>query len=169
MMMMTLMERGQQVVSCCTRLCTARRECVRECFVRRTVIGICNIVKRFLEGCFHHILLGLLPGAYHGRRLEELVAVVSLPANKTLQDHLVGQHLTLGLRLTLVRQLVGEAVNVRLVGAPRIRFLGLVLECDVPLAAPAHSAVIAAILLYGTRLRDHSLSELDDARLDATS
>ena len=134
--------------------------------MRRTVIGICNIVKRFLEGCFHHILLGLLPGAYHGRRLEELLAVVSLAALVSLQVHLVDDDFPLGLLLSLIRLVVRDAVKVRLVGAPLLTLkIGLVLERDVPLAAAA-LPVSAAVLLDNTMLRDESLHELDVQRVN---
>ena len=67
-MRMTLMGGGQQVVSHSCEVWL----CVR---VRRTVIGSSSCVKRLHERGFHGIFIGLLPGAYHGRRLEELLAV----------------------------------------------------------------------------------------------
>ena len=132
--------------------------------VRRTVVGSSSVVERPCELCLHGLCFSLLPGAYHGLRLEELLAVVALAPDETLQHHPVGKHLALGLPLTVIRLAVGDAVEVRLVGAPLLAFQGLVLETDEELAA---AAVNAAILLDGTILWGLSLLELRAGRIDA--
>ena len=96
--------------------------------VRRTVVGSSSVVERPCELCLHGLCFSLLPGAYHGLRLEELLAVVALAPDETLQHHPVGKHLALGLPLTVIRLAVGDAVEVRLVGAPLLAFQGLVLD-----------------------------------------
>ncbi len=131
--------------------------------VRRTVVGSSSVVERPCELCLHGLCFSLLPGAYHGLRLEELLAVVALAPDETLQHHPVGKHLALGLPLTVIRLAVGDAVEVRLVGAPLLAFQGLVLETDEELAA---AAVNAAILLDGTILWGLSLLELRAGRID---
>ena len=134
--------------------------------VRHTVIGSSSFVKRLRERCFHGRCFVLLPGAYHGRGLEELLAVVSLAALVSLQEHLVDDDFPLGLLLSLIRLVVRDAVKVRLVGAPLLTLkIGLVLERDVPLAAAA-LPVSAAVLLDNTMLRDESLHELDVQRVN---
>ena len=132
--------------------------------VRRTVVGSSSVVERPCELCLHGLCFSLLPGAYHGLRLEELLAVVALAPDETLQHHPVGKHLALGLPLTVIRLAVGDAVEVRLVGAPLLAFQGLVLETDEELSA---AAVNAAILLDGTILWGLSLLELRAGRIDA--
>lgn len=134
--------------------------------VRRTVVGSSSVVERPCELCLHGLCFSLLPGAYHGLRLEELLAVVALAPDETLQHHPVGKHLALGLPLTVIRLAVGDAVEVRLVGAPLLSFQGLVLETDEELAAAALSPVNAAILLDGTILWGLSLLELRAGRID---
>ena len=134
--------------------------------VRRTVVGSSSVVERPCELCLHGLCFSLLPGAYHGRGLEELLAVVSLAALVSLQVHLVDDDFPLGLLLSLIRLVVRDAVKVRLVGAPLLTLkIGLVLERDVPLAAAA-LPVSAAVLLDNTMLRDESLHELDVQRVN---
>ena len=134
--------------------------------VRRTVVGSSSVVERPCELCLHGLCFSLLPGAYHGLRLEELLAVVSLAALVSLKEHLVDDDFPLGLLLSLIRLVVRNAVKVRLVGAPLLILkIGLVLERDVPLAAAA-LPVSAAVLLDNTMLRDESLHELDVQRVN---
>ena len=135
--------------------------------VRRTVVGSSSVVERPCELCLHGHCFSLLPGAYHGLRLEELLAVVALAPDETLQHHPVGKHLALGLPLTVIRLAVGDAVEVRLVGAPLLLLkIGRVLEHDVELAAAAFASVLA-VLLHRTILWGLSLLELRAGRSDA--